>query len=261
MASVAVVVAASAWWPCGSTLPRRSRAATGTTTSLYPPPGAARRWSGAGLAGKAQAAGRGQSAARGGHRCPSGCFAGTVSGIYRELRPLSLATRTAIDQDEGNGRAGWPARFLWKRGGSTETCNIRPPRRGGRQQDGVWDLSDRAKDWSEAVIGGPSGSGNASEEGRWCVIRGCPPQSYAGIQALALGNVSFTAASRNGCRLDWMMTTRPSKLAINLPGSSPLSPDRWRDGGLSAGVMAIVRTVVETKSRRQLISIGAAVCR
>jgi hypothetical protein len=30
---------------------------------------------------------------------------------------------------------------------------------------------------------------------------------------------------------------------------------------LSAGVMAIVRTVVETKSRRQLITIGAAVCR
>ena len=27
-------------------------------------------------------------------------------------------------------------------------------------------------------------------------------------------------------------------LAINLPGSIPLSPDRWRDGGLSAGVMA-----------------------
>ena len=50
-------------------------------------------------------------------------------------------------------------------------------------------------------------------------------------------------------------------LAINLPGSSPLSPDRWRDGGLSAGVMAIVRTVVETKSRRQLISIGAAIWR
>ena len=85
-------------------------------------------------------------------------------------------------------------------------------------------------------------------------------QSYPGIQALALGIVSFTAASRNGCRLDWM-TTRPSMLAINLPGSSPLSPDRWRDGGLSAGMMANVRTVVETKSRRQLISIGAAVCR
>jgi hypothetical protein len=59
---------------------------------------------------------------------------------------------------------------------------------------------------------------------------GSPPTSSAGTSA-----ISALAASRSGCRLD-ATTMRPPTLASNLAGSSSLSPDRWRDDGLSAGV-------------------------
>jgi hypothetical protein len=59
------------------------------------------------------AAGRDQPAARGGHRCPSGCFAGTVSGMTESLKMNRLLSSVGwISRGVGMCRrlvfgAGW----------------------------------------------------------------------------------------------------------------------------------------------------------